>query len=194
LPAVFLIFYHRASVWATCQRRDPQTRWTDRCPMPVLALSILLAFSFVSVLSMPAYGCVMPLFGGYVSGAVGAVVMLLIASALAWLAWGTYRLRMAAWWGTLLFCIAGTANMAITFFRTDLMEMYERMGMSSPQLEMMRKSGAIDSFSRVMPWMGLVVGAMWLCYLLYVRRYFLRNVAYEHNSKEQQGADNATAL
>jgi hypothetical protein len=63
LPGVFLVLCHRESVHATCQRRDPMTRWTDRCPMPVLALSILLAFSVVSMSWVVPYGCVMPLFG-----------------------------------------------------------------------------------------------------------------------------------
>lgn len=110
LPSAFLIFYQRASVWATCQQRDPQIRWTDRCPMPVLALSLFLAFSVVSMLmTISVYGCVMPLFGHFVSGVVGATVMVLIALVLAYLAWGTYRLQMAAWWGTLLLWTAGTA-------------------------------------------------------------------------------------
>ena len=77
LPAVFLFFYHRASVRATCQRRDPQIRWTDRCPMPVLALSILLAWGAACCLfSMVAYRGVMPLFGVFASGTAGAVVIL----------------------------------------------------------------------------------------------------------------------
>lgn len=174
LPAVFLIFYQRASVWAYCQRRDQRTRWTDRCPMPVLALSILMAFSVVSMLFMPVYGCVMPLMGYFVSGAVGAVVMLLIALAMAYLAWGAYRLQMAAWWGTLLLMVVGTVNMVVTFWRTDLMEMYEKMGMPATQLEMMQKSGFFEQASRWGPWMVLVTGILWLSYLLYVRRYFTR--------------------
>ena len=50
----------------------------------------------------------MPLFGVFVSGAAGAAVILLLALVLAYLAWGTYRLRMAAWWGMLLLWIVGT--------------------------------------------------------------------------------------
>ena len=34
---------------ATCLRRDPKARWTDRCPMPVLALSILTAWSAAGI-------------------------------------------------------------------------------------------------------------------------------------------------
>ena len=71
--------------------------------------------------------------------------------------------------------------MAVTFSRTGLMEMYEKMGMPAAQLEMMRKSGMIESMSRWGPWMGMVGGAVWLGYLLYVRRYFVcgRTVANE---------------
>ncbi len=175
LPAVFLLFYQWPSVRATCQRRNPRSCWTDRCPMPVLALSIIMAASVASMLLMPAYGCVMPLFGVFLSGASGAMVGLLITLVLAYLAWGTYRLQMAAWWGTLLLFIVGTLNMVVTFSRTDLMKMYEKMGMPAAQLEMIRKTGFVESLSHWGPWLGLVSGAVWLGYLLYVRRYFVRN-------------------
>lgn len=177
LPGVFLIFYHRESVRATCQRRDPRIPWTDRCPMPVLALSILQASSAAMWMPMMAfYGWVMPVFGVILSGAVGAAVILLLTLVMAYLAWGTYRLQMAAWWGMLLLCIVGIFNTVVTFSQMDLMEMYEKMRMPAAQLEMMRKSGVIEMMSRWMPWMGLVGGVLWLGYLLYVRRYFVRNV------------------
>jgi len=174
LPGMFLVLCHRESVRATCFRRDPEIRWTDRCPMPVLALSIMLAFSVVSMSSAMAYGFVIPLFGVFISGAAGAVVILLIALVLAYLAWGTYRLQMAAWWGTLLLGIVGALNAVVTFSRTDLMEMYEKMGMPADQLDLVWKTGLVDSMSHWGPWLGLVGGAAWLNYLLYVRRYFVR--------------------
>ena len=132
LPAVFLIFYQRASVWAYCQQCDTRTRWTDRCPMPVLAISILMAFTVVTMLWMPLFGCVMPLCGYFVSGVVGTVVIVLIALVMVYLAWGTYRLQIAAWWGTLLLMIAGTVNMVVTFLRTDLGRCTRRWGCRQP--------------------------------------------------------------
>ena len=175
LPGVFLVLCHRESVRATCQRRDPKIRWTDRCPMPVLALSIILALSILSMSSLVAYRCVIPLFGVFISGAAGGIVILLMALVLAYLAWGTYRLQMAAWWGTLLLSIAGTLSVVVTFSRTDLMEMYRKMGTPADQLEMMQKMGLAESMSRWGPWMYLMGGAGWLGYLLYVRRYFVRS-------------------
>jgi hypothetical protein len=60
---------------------------------------------------------------------------------LAYLAWGTYRLKMAAWWGTLLLWIVGGANGVVMFSQTDLMEMYEKMGTPAAQSEMMAEVG-----------------------------------------------------
>ena len=175
LPGVFLIFYQRESVRGTCLRRDPQPRWTDRCSMPVLALSLLMAFSAVSMSWTLVYGPVMPLCGSYVTGGAGAAVILLMTLAMAYFAWGAYRLQMAAWWGMLLFCILGSANMVVTFSRTGLMEMYEKAQIPEASLQMIKKSGMIETMSPWLPWMGIAGGLAWLGYLLYVRRYFLRN-------------------
>jgi hypothetical protein len=171
-PGAFLLLCHRESVRATCQRRDSKVRWTDRCPMPVLAMSIMFAMSVVSMSSVPAYGWVMPLFGVFLSGAAGATAILSVALLLAYLAWGSYRLHMAAWWGALLFGMAGSVNL-LMFSRTGFMKMYEKMGMPADQLEMMRKMGVAEWLTHWGPWMGLVGAAWWLGYLLYVRRYFV---------------------
>ncbi len=37
LPTVWVCFYQSKNVKATCEARDPVTRWTDHCPLPVLA-------------------------------------------------------------------------------------------------------------------------------------------------------------
>ena len=178
LPGVFLIFYHGKSVLATCQRRDPQIRWTDRCPMPVLALSILLAYSTVMWMPTAAiYGWVIPMFGIILSGVAGAAVILLLTLVNACLAWGAYRLQMAAWWGMLLLYIVGILSTVVTLSQMDLMELYEKMRIPESQLAMMRKSGMIEMMSSPLVFsMVLVCWIGLLGYLLYVRRYFVRHV------------------
>jgi hypothetical protein len=145
--------------------------------MPVLALSLIQAFSVVSMSSLGAYRWTMPLLGVFITGAAGAAVALLIAVVLAYLAWGTYRLQRVAWWGTLLFGIVGTVNMVVTFSRTDLLQMYEKMGVPADQIELIRKMGMVEMMSRWGPWMGLAGGVGWLGYLLFLRRYFVHHGA-----------------
>src|ERR1017187_4823253 len=40
VPAVWTFFYNSRHVKATCEARDPVTRWTDACPLPVLPLCL----------------------------------------------------------------------------------------------------------------------------------------------------------
>jgi hypothetical protein len=174
LPLVFLLFYQRASMRATCEWRDPQVRWTDRCPMPVLAVSILLAGGGLSMMSLAASGCVVPFFGVLLSGIPGAIMLLVWMSAAAYLAWGTYRLQMAAWWGTLLWIIAWSASAVVTFSRVSMIEMYQKMGFPEAQLEMMRKMGMAESMPSMMFWLVVPSAVIMVGYLLYVRRYFVR--------------------
>jgi hypothetical protein len=172
VPGLLLALCHHKSVRATCERRDAKTRWTDRCPLPVLALSLVFAFSFLSMFSMAAYRWTFPLFGSYVSGTTGAALVVLIAAALAYLAWGTYRLQPAAWWCALVLYVLGTANAVVMFAAMDLAEMYKKMGMPADQIELMQKAGVLDILSRWGPWMGVAGGIVWLGYLLFLRRYF----------------------
>jgi hypothetical protein len=76
LPGAMVIFYGGRNVVATCMMRDPHTRWTDRCPMPVLGTSIWLALGSLSLLIMPiCYRSVVPWFGALMSGTPATLVL-----------------------------------------------------------------------------------------------------------------------
>jgi hypothetical protein len=174
-PTILLLLSHHESVRATCIRRDPRIPWTDRCPMPVLALSLVLAVSIHAMLLSASLGFEVPLFGTFVSGFAGAIVVALIAIILACLAWGTYRLEMTAWWGALLFGIAAAASTAVTFAWADPAEMYKQQGFSVERLETFRKMGLLEATAKWEQWKALAEGAAWVVYLLAVRRYFLKS-------------------
>jgi hypothetical protein len=175
MPVVFLMLCQSKSVRATCWKRDPKARWTDRCPMPVLALTIDHADSIWSMLWLMASKWTIPLFGTLLSGASGAALILVIVLVLGWLAWGTYRLQMAAWWGTLLVGIVRALNLVVTHWHADLAKLYEKMGMPANRLDLIQKTGIVDAMSLWWPRIGLVIGAAWLGYLIFVRRYFVQS-------------------
>ena len=69
LPAVWTFFYNSRHVKATCETRDPVTRWTNACPLPVLGLCLWLLSSVPMMLVMPLTGhVVMPFFGMFLTG------------------------------------------------------------------------------------------------------------------------------
>lgn len=173
LPGSFLLFYQRASVRATCEARDPRIPWTDRCPKPVLALSLLLTFwSVMSLASTVTSGGMFPMFGATLYGLPGAAAFLLLALATACLAWGTYRLKPIAWWGTLLLFVAVPLSSWLTFSRTNPLDMYTKAGLSADQLETIRNSGVLESWPLMGTWGSLVGGVVAVGYLLCLRPCF----------------------
>ncbi|MBI5396180.1 MAG: hypothetical protein HZA91_12865 [Verrucomicrobia bacterium] len=173
LPGALVLFYRSRHVKATCEARDPVRRWTDACPLPVLAVSLMLAFSAFSMLSMPlAFNSVMPFFGKLISGAPATMLCLGITLLMAWAARAIYRLEPAAWWVMIAFFAVMMVSGALTFARIDLIEMYRQMGFPPDQLAQMEKFSFVRDRSAAW-WMSLSA-VPFFGYLIWVKRYFRR--------------------
>jgi hypothetical protein len=148
LPLVLLMFYARADVRMTCERRD-HPRWTDRVPLPVLALVLVMAF-FAAWLLVNLSAPTVPMFGAILTGAEASLTLLILAGVCGVLAVQLYRLKEAAWWSLLLLQIIGCVLAGSTMARTP---------------------GPVYRD----PVVWTIVTATWVGYfafLLYVRRYF----------------------
>jgi hypothetical protein len=170
IPAVLVLFYGSKNVKATCEFRDSRVRWTDKCPLPVLALSLMFGFWAVSMSFTVFYGSVIPFFGFILTGLSGAGVALLVMLLAGYVAWGTYRLSINAWWCAVLLMIAWALSTAITFSRVSILDFYEKMNFPEQQLD------RINQFSISQDYMVLFIGlsiVASLGYLLYTRRYFV---------------------
>jgi len=172
IPGVLVFFYQSRHVQATCAARDPVPRWTDACPLPVLALSLLLGFGAACMPFMVLFHGVVPFFGRYLSGAPGMVLLLASAVAYAWAARASYRRQLAGWWVAVLGYGLWMLSAAVTFARAGLLPMYERMGFPPAQLEQMQRMNFLHG-----PLLPVLTAICWLPFLgglLYVRRYFKR--------------------
>lgn len=171
LPGIFVLFYSRPAVRATCEAKSPPS-WTDRAPLPVLTLSLIQAFSAASlILSLVSNG-VFLFFGTVLTGISAVAATLLAAILLGVLAWGSYRQHVAAWWGALGVVILGTASFAITLARVPLLDIYKASGMTAEQLQLIQNAGMIGQMQSYMPGMMLLSAAVGVGYLIYVRKFF----------------------
>ena len=171
IPLALVLFYQNQNVLATCEARDPVARWTDRCPLPVLALSLWLGSGALSMFLMPvAYHGVVPLFGTLVSGPVGLVFYLCMAGLFFYLARATYQLNPLAWWIVLgVMLLFGISNL-LTFGRIDLSEMYRLMGYPEAQIRQMQQLNLLGNNFMLL---SSALGCLPLIgYLIYIRRYF----------------------
>jgi len=185
VPALLTWLYQRRGVRETVEYFDPRVAWTDRCPTPVLAVSLWLAMAALGTVTYAVYG-VFPLFGRYVTGAPAVAGMLAVAALYGWLAWNVYRLRPWAWWGTALAWTLWAASMVWTFSTLGFQEFYRHAGYTGPEIDlMMRYSGQYESG---MVWLIALWSVALVGYLLYVRKFFAAGPPPEPSDAVQQSA------
>jgi hypothetical protein len=177
IPGAMVLFYGSRNVKATCEFRDPRIRWTDKCPLPVLAVSLMCGVGAVSMLLMGFYGWTVPFFGRILSGKAGAGVALVSMLLFGYMAWGTYRLSIKAWWCTVFVIIASVISAGVTFSRVSLLDFYEKMNLPEQQLEIMKQYCMLPHSTMALFWGIWVV--CYLGYLLYTRRYFTSPLLYK---------------
>ncbi len=173
LPGAWTFFYSSRHVKATCETRDPATRWTDACPLPVLGLCLWLLLSVLMLLvtAMVGHG-VTPFFGMFLTGVQGSIFQVFMAGIWAAAAWWLYKLDPRGWWLQLVTMCLFMASAAITFGAHDMADMYRLMGYSDGQLEQLQKSGLLAG--------NFMWGAMacsmllYLGFLLYIKKFFCR--------------------
>lgn len=182
VPLAFLLFFGRKDVEETCKRRDPVERWTDRCPLPVLALSLILGFGGTYALLLAITTPMLPFFGRYLTGLPASGGLGLLAGVYLALAFGIYRRRPAAWSVTIVFATLRLISAFVTYRRGDLFRAYSEMGWSQGQLEQLRSNPMIHSG---VGW-GLVLTVIFLAYLLWIRRYFKAPAAVPPSSDVPQ--------
>jgi hypothetical protein len=169
VPAVLVLFYGSKNVKATCEFRDSQVRWTDKCPLPVLAVSLLFGVWAVSMLSLGAYGWTVPFFGFIATGITGAAIALVGMLLFGYVAWGLYKLSIKAWWCAVLLTILWALSTGITFSRVNMLDFYQKMNFPQQQLDIIKQ--CMPNTSTMALFFGLwVVG--FLVYLLYTKKYF----------------------
>jgi len=168
IPLSIFLFYRSPHVKRTCEARDPVERWTDRCPLPVLALCLLLGFGGIIALGVLGNFHGFPLFGMYVSGGAGYLVVVLAAALAFYLARGLYRLQVGAWWAAMGMLLLSAASNAVTFLGGDVGGTYEKMGLDRRAVALIQQMFAAPYIK----WMIPLSVLPWLIWLLYVRRYF----------------------
>jgi hypothetical protein len=170
LPIVFVAFYHREDVAETCRHRDPTPRWTERTPLPLLALSVLFTFGavyyFLMAFAVPVY----PFFGRYLTGLPAGLILVTVAMIEAVLAVLVFRRQIAGWWIALIALLFRCAAVAFTIGHSNLLDAYSKMGMSGRQLDMMRANPMFGSGAFL--WLGLAYAAPLLVFLIWTRKYF----------------------
>ena len=170
VPAVWTFFYHSRHVKATCEARDPATRWTDACPLPVLAFCLWTWFAVPMMLVMSLTGlAVMPCFGMFVSGLPGALFCLVVAAIWGVAGWWLYRLDARGWWLILIATVLFMVSALLTYAHHDIIELYQLQGLPQAQIDQMQKTGLFTGHR--MSWLTALCSLPFLGYLFFIKKY-----------------------
>ena len=114
LPSGYLLFYRSPSVKGYCEWLDAEERWTDRCPVSILAMMILLVIGAQLAIGIGFSPPRQILFFGRSFGwsvRLGCIAIALFELAVAW---SLYRRRLWAWLAAVAMMIfRGAVSIAI---------------------------------------------------------------------------------
>ncbi len=171
LPAIFVLLLNNKNVRLTVERYDPRQRWTDKAPLPVIAVCLLMVYNCLAVLFMGFFNWMMPFFGVFLGGISGAVIWIIWGVLSIYLAIQLYRLNERAWWYTVtLYGIFGLSAI-ITFSQKSFIEMYQHMGLYSDNMAPVFGENVVSDTHILI----LVIFAflIFFGFLIYLRRFFL---------------------
>ena len=158
VPALWIFFYGSRHVKATCATRDPVTRWTDACPLPLLGFVLWTWLAVPMMLLLPLTGhAAMPLFGAFVTAVWGVA------------GWWLYRLDARGWWLILVAMVLFAVSALLTYAHHDIIEMYQLQGLPPAQIDQMQKMGLFTG--NRMGWFTALFTLPFLGYLLFIKKY-----------------------
>ena len=171
LPGGLVLFYRSPHVKGTCEARDRVRRWTDACPVPVLAVVCMMWWGAIVTLGLPLTGFgMLPFFGMLLTGIPGALAMIGMACVLFWIGRSWYRLNVVGWWALVTVMMVFAVSNVLTFVRVDIIEVYQKLGYPQAQIDLIQKHGWMTS--GFMMWSSLFWVLPVLGYLLWAKRFF----------------------
>jgi hypothetical protein len=177
IPGIFILVYQSRNVIKTVQKYDPKERWTDKCPLPLLALCFILLYGSLSPLFMVSTGYVIPFFGTILSGLPAVILHMANSIICIYLAIQIYKLNIHAWYYSLYFFMFWVISSFVTFLFNDLMDIYHHMNISPDQLKVLENMGFFTTKNMILMCTPVIIIS--LLFLLYIKRFFKIDEQYE---------------
>lgn len=172
VPGLLIRFYNSADVRQTFEVKDPKSYGIEKLPLPLLVLIVLLIF-YIIVLHVPiTFHGIFPLFGVWLSGLTGIVVLDACILSLVGLVWGVFKCQKWAWWGAVLFFSLLTLSSAVTLLQSSFPNIVAVMHFPPAEMEILENVPLQGG--HLLPFVGLPL-ALTLVAILISRRHFGKN-------------------
>jgi hypothetical protein len=171
IPGALALYYRQTDVRRTLEYYDSVERWTDRVPMPILALVILsVLFGGGSLINLTVPATVA--FGTILTGP--AAIAWIVLSSAGFIASVVLLVRMNQK-GLAIFiptCVIYTVSSTVSAFRLDPVELYRAMGMDEESVQQVAGFNSLTSGPGQFIW--AIVFVLLAVYAFWARKYFPR--------------------
>jgi hypothetical protein len=168
IPLALILFYRSANVRATCIALDPHPRWTERAPLPLLALALWTLSGAVGMMTMSAYA-VLPLGRQIITGPFAVLAYCTLGLFMLYVSWGLYTRRRVAWWLGIAYGALAAIYCVVVFPRIDYDKLVSAMHM--PRTPGMPDLGDIYRSPWFLAYLGFC-SLLYFGYFAFVYRYF----------------------
>ncbi len=120
VPVVLLWFYRSRDVRLTFEKKNPRSCWIETLPQPVLVVCAVCLFCIVVLHLLILFNGLFPVFGILLNDIPGILVIDLSILWLVCLIWGLLRLKIWAWWGSVVYFALLACSMILTLSVSSL--------------------------------------------------------------------------
>jgi hypothetical protein len=114
------------------------TTWIEKIPISVLALSYVIVFFIIILHAQIYFNGIFPLFGVWLTGLEGIILIDVSIVLLLVLIWGLIRIKRLAWCGVLFYFCLTTLSYIITLMRSSWMEILSILNLPPFEIEFLQ--------------------------------------------------------
>ena len=180
IPLIFILFYGSNNVKKTCESRNPASSWTDRCPLPVLGLSIFKFIGGVSLLSFIPLGFGYPFFFTVLIGMPANLIWLVSSGLMIYAATLLYKLDIKGWLIAIILYVFGFINMVCLLLSKGFTYYFNNF-INEPYLQGIMQKTLIPN-KNIWSIYSLAIMVGLILYLIFIRKYFHFDNRYPKDS------------
>ena len=138
-PGLFIRFYRGRNSTRTFETRDPGPRGLSDLPIQILVLSCLYLFFIVALAMLLLFRGMFPLFGTFLFGIQGMILLDVCMACLACLIIGTLRRRAWAWWASVILLGLLTLSTVLSFSMTSFAALVSALAFPETEMAFLRR-------------------------------------------------------
>ena len=138
LPWLAIRFYQSPDTALSLGTQGREKSWIETIPIPILALAFVVIFFILVLHAQIFFNGLFPLFGQWISGAEGIVLLDVSIILLLVILWGALQGKLWAWWGVLAYFSLMMLSYIISLLSSTWLGILSALNLPAFELEILQ--------------------------------------------------------